>query len=730
MGSNRIQKLLFTEYSDMQDMVLLESPFAQTTKDGRGIRQVQIGITPSKLLLASDYLEQDDPTLKVDPEISTLELLSMLPIECVNISVYRRRTRNTIKAHFCNDQVLYFELACPNRRELQIVQNGQSLKQVSGPLHHTPVTTDRQDNTNLYLGKKISQLKPNLNVDTEKWEEASQYKEISERPTVQTIQHVNRFGAGINENCAANLFLSGKIEKPVSAPAYCSGKKQNDEPLDLAEEAVRVWEQTAKIYKKRRRYGIVPMAYHLNGLGTVNFSKAEAVSTQMRRWSSELRLNYKNEHDEFDFCVQKRQLVSSLSFDCLLKEKNGQNELMKPIRCGTKYNYSQGFLLYWTPKYSYGRQTQSKSYRVLLKHLNSVHRHIKSTGVQKKRFPFTMKINKRRMGFFDKEGGGDAPNKSDPTCSSFLIDNLEMDITLSSWDFDSTILSYQLTLIDRDLFLNITGVELEAMIFEKNSSNAPAFKHMVDFAERVSNLIATEIIRVDSVKMRARMMSKFINVTDKLHRLHNMQSAHSVLIGLQHPAVYRLKKTWCYLKQHYTTKYQRLCQLLKVYRETRSKLFYRLFERFSRTTPYIPSIHFLCASLLGHLPSAQRLLTASSYHSICKSCTSVHLENLWNVQSKLSVFSETTVNKSSQLSTDSEGLIKQLDSYFRLICESEFCASLRLEATRESLAMWQEAVAGYDLIENHLAKEFLLKARYSEGHDLLQMSVNIEPSEE
>ncbi|KAL1116131.1 hypothetical protein AAG570_005626 [Ranatra chinensis] len=40
----RIQRLLFTEYSDLEDIVLIESPFAQTTRDGIGIRQIQMGL--------------------------------------------------------------------------------------------------------------------------------------------------------------------------------------------------------------------------------------------------------------------------------------------------------------------------------------------------------------------------------------------------------------------------------------------------------------------------------------------------------------------------------------------------------------------------------------------------------------------------------------------------------------------------------------------------------------
>lgn len=43
MSLNRIQKLLFSEYCDFEDMVLVESPFAQTTREGLGLRQVQLG---------------------------------------------------------------------------------------------------------------------------------------------------------------------------------------------------------------------------------------------------------------------------------------------------------------------------------------------------------------------------------------------------------------------------------------------------------------------------------------------------------------------------------------------------------------------------------------------------------------------------------------------------------------------------------------------------------------
>jgi len=43
MSFNRIQKLLYSEYCDFEDIVLIESPFAEVNKNGKGIRQVQVG---------------------------------------------------------------------------------------------------------------------------------------------------------------------------------------------------------------------------------------------------------------------------------------------------------------------------------------------------------------------------------------------------------------------------------------------------------------------------------------------------------------------------------------------------------------------------------------------------------------------------------------------------------------------------------------------------------------
>lgn len=140
MSVNRIQKLLFSEYCDFKDVVVVESPFAQTTREGRGIRQINLGksrnivilavfdeiiagLTPSKLILATDKLisarESSTTCLPgVDPDIESFELIAVYPVECVNLSVFHRRQQKSLKAHFCNNRVLYFELGGFEKRNV------------------------------------------------------------------------------------------------------------------------------------------------------------------------------------------------------------------------------------------------------------------------------------------------------------------------------------------------------------------------------------------------------------------------------------------------------------------------------------------------------------------------------------------------------------------------------------------------------------------------------------
>lgn len=100
---NRIRKLLLSEYRELSETILVESPFAETTRNGRGVRQVTLGLTPTRLIVAADILQANPDFFcppGIDANIESFELVSVYPLEYVTLSVFRRRHRRTLKARY------------------------------------------------------------------------------------------------------------------------------------------------------------------------------------------------------------------------------------------------------------------------------------------------------------------------------------------------------------------------------------------------------------------------------------------------------------------------------------------------------------------------------------------------------------------------------------------------------------------------------------------------------
>jgi len=101
--NNRIRKLLLSEYCEFSETILVESPFAETTRNGRGLRQVTLGLTPTRLIVAADILQTNPGFIcpsDIDISIESFELVSIYPLEYVTLSVFRRRRRRTLKARY------------------------------------------------------------------------------------------------------------------------------------------------------------------------------------------------------------------------------------------------------------------------------------------------------------------------------------------------------------------------------------------------------------------------------------------------------------------------------------------------------------------------------------------------------------------------------------------------------------------------------------------------------
>lgn len=83
----------------------------------------------------------------------------------------------------------------------------------------------------------------------------------------------------------------------------------------------------------------------------------------------------------------------------------------------------------------------------------------------------------------------------------YLRHMLRMDVALTAWDFDSTTLASQLTMIDKELFLKIPQAELGVLVWQQSSKNAPNIGALMAFSHRISCLVATEVLKDDSDKV-------------------------------------------------------------------------------------------------------------------------------------------------------------------------------------------------------------------------------------
>ncbi|XP_049779627.1 uncharacterized protein LOC126176513 [Schistocerca cancellata] len=396
---NRIQKLLFSEYSELEELVLLESPFAETERNGNAIRQVQLGLTPRNLIIAGDMITPADEVeigycLGLDPEIETLELISIIPVECVNLSVFSRRKRRTLKAHFCNSVIKYYELGGSEHRKMF-------------------------------------------------W----------------------------NLWCEKVRFLS------PSEDFSC-----------LSETSAESSSSESSLYIKSKKHTVSESGKH-------------------RLWCQFVRGQAK---DEF----------------------------------GTNYYVCDDS---------------------------------------------TLQYFKRK---------------------------LKKNLKLTVWNFNSTTLAYQLTMIDRDLFCKIEEIEIEILLKQHSARNTPNIAAIIAFSHRISCLVATDILEQQNLKTRSLLIVRFISVAQRCDTLQNFQSCHSVLEGLQSPAIHRLHKTWERVRKEYPSKYCLFEKLCRKHRDPRLPAYQKAFYQASLKPPFLPFIGDILARALRRVPNFPlKLLSKSSQES-------------------------------------------------------------------------------------------------------------------
>lgn len=67
--------------------------------------------------------------------------------------------------------------------------------------------------------------------------------------------------------------------------------------------------------------------------------------------------------------------------------------------------------------------------------------------------------------------------------------------------------------------------------------------------------MASEILAVKKLPMRSRIVARLVNAAKKCYAMGNFHSCRSILAGLQAPPIFRLRKTWNYLRTHHANRY-------------------------------------------------------------------------------------------------------------------------------------------------------------------------------
>ncbi|CAG0903069.1 unnamed protein product [Cyprideis torosa] len=128
---------------------------------------------------------------------------------------------------------------------------------------------------------------------------------------------------------------------------------------------------------------------------------------------------------------------------------------------------------------------------------------------------------------------------------------------------DPKTVAEQLTLLDFPLFAAIQPEELASGGWTDNFKHQQA-PNVVAFIRRFNQTtfwVAQEILAIDAVDQRAKVVAYFIKVAKRLKELNNINSTHAVVSALQSAAVHRLRATWGLVSKKDLSSFNKLAAL-------------------------------------------------------------------------------------------------------------------------------------------------------------------------
>lgn len=613
---------------------------------------------------------------------------------------------------------------------------------------------------------------------------AKEEREEARSPKKGLTRRISRFGFGVPEKCHSGLVLG-----PINAEREFTREmsvKQAHNFYALMESGVKVWEGKKKgrcksLYCKHfRRYGICTAPHFHYALGPWSVQPGERCTLQGRRSFSLVTIRRQPIDSELKLPVSRRQLAASISYTALQSGRFGS------IGATTKGR----IVLFWTPEYWYRPKPASAAYRELRQHLT----HLRNFRQEKER-PSKRKLFGRRKkyqyedsiivpeekySFLERifSGNGSCKKKKklenqESGTNDQLRRLLRMDFRITIWDINSDILAMQLTLIDRDLFVRIPTEEIEILVFQRSSRNAPNLAAWIAFSHRISCLMASEILAVKKLPMRSRIVARLVNAAKKCYAMGNFHSCRSILAGLQAPPIFRLRKTWNYLRTHHANRYETMERLCKVYKHPCTQMYRQEWAKVETcSSSFMPYVGHLLLRLLDLSSSNNCHDTVVHVHDgvkndICKRMsigiinnnTTLKSDQSCNLEQKqesrknifASILTRMKNKKDEKIiyeeKSDGTWTIKEQDlawkyffRWYNAVLKRKF-RHKEEERLRDmdprmkrvlDVVTWmvdcQRRAQGYNFPGHSFTKEFLLKTRYREDRENFFISLKLEPS--
>jgi hypothetical protein len=121
-----------------------------------------------------------------------------------------------------------------------------------------------------------------------------------------------------------------------------------------------------------------------------------------------------------------------------------------------------------------------------------------------------------------------------------------MSLPIKLYKSDPRAVAEELTVLDGEMLRRIKPQELRngAWMKKEKEQSAPNIMQLIQSFNRLALLTSTEVLAEETPQARAKVISAFIQIADKLYQLQNFNSLKAVLSGLQCTPIYRLQKTW------------------------------------------------------------------------------------------------------------------------------------------------------------------------------------------